>query len=457
MIPTKEVSFIKLATLTTFCVGGVVAAIDQRSGIESIAAALELVRAKFLITHPETLENALAAAESIGLPTENILLFGDQSIKGIQAVDQVLFSGEELGTPYPYTLQQIKNDPTYLYFTSGTTGAKKAVILTQSIIITIMSIKDIMVHVGTHTLVYTDFHHMSALIVGVHMPIHAGCTAYVMPQYTFEGICAAIQTYKIYFIATQPYMISALAKDDTAKKYDLSSLRVVSNGGAALELTVTLIAKENIGLRVVNLYGMTESLGAFDNGITGTMLNGIGHLAFGFKAKLVDKEGNEVPQGEVGELLIKGPTVTPGYYGNPKATAEAIDTEGYLHTGDLLKCNKDGFFAYMGRSNDLIKYHLTHIHPTSIESVLMAHPKVADCAVIGVYSHEILTELPRAYILLNNGERHSEDIVRELEEYSNNQLADEMRLRGGIIIVDSFPRTPSGKIQRRFLNPDVNA
>ena len=391
------------------------------------------------------------------MPIENILLFGDESVGDIQTVDQALLSEEELATPYPYTADQIQNDPSYLYFTSGTTGAKKAVIITQSTIIATLSLKDKWLPVGTHTLAYTEFHHVSSLITAMHLPLFTGCVAYVMPHYTFENLCSAIEKYKISVTTTQPYIIAALAKDNIARNYDLSSLNFVYCAGAALELAVTLSVKERIGLKVINFYGMTEAIGVFDADESTSLVNGIGYVASGFTAKTIDEQGNEVPQGEVGELLVKGPTITRGYYRNPKATTEAIDSEGYLHTGDLVKCDEEGMFTYMTRCKDLIKYRLAHIHPTSIENVLLAHPKVADCAAVGVYSPELVTELPRAYILLNDGEKLNREVIKELEEYSNSQLADEMRLRGGIIIVDSFPRTPSGKIQRRFLTTDLAA
>ena len=154
-----------------------------------------------MLAHPETLESALVAAKSVGIPTENILLFGDQSVGGIQTVNQALLGGEELGTPYPYTLQQIKNDPTYLYFTSGTTGAKKAVIITQSMFITIMSIKDTIDSCrNTYTGLYRiSSYQRSGMELFVCRFLQA-FTAYVMPRlYLLKLYVAAIERYKISF------------------------------------------------------------------------------------------------------------------------------------------------------------------------------------------------------------------------------------------------------------------
>lgn len=195
---------------------------------------------------------------------------------------------------------------------------------------------------------------------------------------------------------------------------------------------------------------MTEVLGLFDTNPDVTLIDGLSYLASGCTAKLVDKEGKEVSNGEMGELWVKGPTVKP-YYRNPEATAATLDSDGYLHTGDLLKCDKNGLFFYVDRSKDLIKYHLVHIYPSEIENVLMTHPKVADCAAIGVYYSELVTELPRAYVNLVDGEQYSKKVERELREYADSRLSNEKQLRGGLFIVDSFPRTASGKIQRRLL------
>lgn len=436
--------------------GGVSAAIDYASSPESIASDLDIVKPSILIAHPETLDNVLEAAKIYGLDESNVLVLGNQDIKGIKAVDTTLLGGSELATPYRYTSEEITKDPAYLYFTSGTTGRKKAVIITQYMLINYLTLVDKLdLPVATY-LGYTEFHHASSLLIVMHQCLFMGSPVYVMPHYSFDKFCTAIEKYQINMMVIQPYILSALARDDVTSKYNLSSLKAVICCGAALDQSITLTVKEKLGLSVFNGYGMTEIIGLFVTTPAISEANGLGYLASGYSAKLIDEEGNEVPTGQMGELLVKGPTMTVGYYKNPEATAAAIDAEGFLHTGDLLRCDETGMFYYIDRSKDLIKYGLNHIYPHDIETVLMGHPKVSDCAVIGVYYPDLVTELPRAYVLLANNEKHSEAVAEEIKEYVNSRLPDQKQLRGGLFIVDSFPRTPIGKIKRRILRQQAN-
>ncbi|KAI8637517.1 hypothetical protein BD408DRAFT_486165 [Parasitella parasitica] len=437
------------------CAGGAAAAIDQMSSVDLIAADLDIVQAKILIVHWDTLENSLAAAKIVGLPESNILVFGDLGFNNVRTVNETILKGNELAKPVEFSEQEMMNNPAYLYFTSGTTGRKKAVMITQNNILNSMFLKDDWSIENLHILAYTEYHHASSLFVVMHLSLYLGFTTFVMAHYTFPKLCAAIEKFKIKFMATQPFIISALAKDGVANEYNLSSLKYVVCGGAPLDNSVTLTVKKRLGLSILNGYGMTEVLGLFDTNPEITEANGIGYLAAGFSARLVDDDGNDVPTGEMGELWVKGPTVARGYYRNPEATAATFDADGYLHTGDLFKCDENDVFFYVDRSKDLIKYHLYHIYPSDIENVLMTHPKVADCAAIGVYYPEFTTELPRAYVLLVNGEKCTEQVERELREYADSRLDNEKRLRGGIVIVDSFPRTASGKIQRRVLRQEA--
>lgn len=425
-------------------------AISRLATAEEIASDLEIIQAKFVVAHEETLENVLNAAKIYGLSESNILVFGDTDVDNIRCVDNTLFGSEELGVPVEYTKEEIMNDPAYLYFTSGTTGRKKAVIITQYIVSSSFILSE-WPFPKINILAYTEFNHGSALMATIHLPIYYGCTAFVMKNYTFRGFCEAIQTHHIVLTATQPYIISALAKDSIAQEYDISSLKVVVCTGAALDISVIRLAKEKLGMAVLNAYGLTEVMGMFINTPDTSLAGGNGYLGYGCEARLVDEEGNDVPEGEMGELWVKAPTLTRGYYKNPEATARAFDTDGYFHTGDLFKRSEDGNFTYIDRAKDLIKYLLHHIRPSEIEQVLITHPAVSDCVVIGVYSPELVTELPRAYVQLVGDAQVNENMEQELQEFADNQLSDVKRLRGGVVIVDSFPRTSSGKIQRRAL------
>ncbi|KAI8875602.1 acetyl-CoA synthetase-like protein [Backusella circina FSU 941] len=435
----------------TVCAGGVLAAIDYASIAQQIASDVDVSQAKYLIAHSSTLDQALEAAKSVGLPRNNILVFGDEKINGIRSVTETLLSGDELAVPYDYSEYEIMHSPAYLYYTSGTTGKKKAVMMTQYNILASFFIKDNWEFSTETVIAYTEFHHASSLCVIMHIAIFYGFTVYVMTHYSLPKLCQAIQDFKVTFFATQPYIIASMAKEEITNKYDFSSLKGVICGGAALDNAVTRLAVEKLGIYVLNAYGMTEALGMFLSDPAITFMGGVGAIAPGFSAKIIDEDGNDVEEGQMGELIVKGPTITQGYYRNLKATKSTIDSDGYLHTGDLFRCNKDGIFFYIDRHKDLIKYKLHHIYPSDIESVLFTHPMVSDCAVIGVYYPEFTTELPRAYIQLVGDEKYNPKIEQEIQTYADSRLPNEKRLRGGVVIVNSFPRTASGKIQRRIL------
>ena len=394
----------------------------------------------------------MVAAKSVGIPHENILIFGEHAVRGIRTVKETLLSKEELAEPYPYTQQQIDCDPAYLYFTSGTTsGSKKAVIITQRIMMNALTMAGSWFASDINMLTYTEFHHCSTLLGVMHFAIYFGQSYYILPHYSLRALCATIEKHKIVCMIAQPYVMSSLAKDSIAREYDISSLKVVICGGATVERSVIETVRDKIGVQVTNAYGMTEALGLFKTDASVSLRGGLGYLAAGFTAKLIDEDGNEVPVGEAGELLVRGPTVTPGYYNNPEATKKIVDDEGYTHTGDILKCDKDGMFSFVRRSKDLIKYLLVHINPSEIENVLLTHAKVTDSAVIGIYNEEVATEYPRAYVQLTEGVEHNDQIAREIQEHYDAHACEEKKLRGGVVLVKSFPRTAIGKIQRRLI------
>ncbi|KAI8637042.1 hypothetical protein BD408DRAFT_425203, partial [Parasitella parasitica] len=292
----------------------------------------------------------------------------------------------------------MQNDTAFLYFTSGTTGRKKAVIRTQNNIL--FSMVDMQTKPTSASLSYLDFSHSSGLVGVMMVSIYYGWTTYLLNHYSFRGLCAAIEECKPEYLSCAPYVISSLIKDSIAREYDISSLKVIGCCGAVLKKAVIDEAKKELNINVLDMYGMTEVLGIFTGNAAIFAAGKIGYLRAGFTARLVDDDDQDVPPGQVGELLIKGPTLTPGYYNNPLPIA---DSEGYFHTGDLFKCDTDGVFSFCERKKDLIKCYGTHIYPSEIEQIMIKHPKVADCAATGVYQAELGTEFLSLYVKLIDG------------------------------------------------------
>lgn len=406
-----------------------------------------------MITHADVIDKALLAAEEAGIDKSNIVVFGDVDVQGIRAVNDTLLKGDQEAEPLTFTAEQMQNDPAMLYFTSGTTGRKKAVIRTQNNLL--YSSFKLNVNPSTVVVSYLDFNHSTSLVGILLMAPYYGFTSYLLNHYSFRGLCAAIEKYKPQFIACAPYVVSSLMKDSIAKEYDISSLTMVGCSGALLKQGVILEAQKQLGIVVLNIYGLTEVLGLFTTTPEISVgLGGIGVLNSSFTAKIVDEDGQDVAVGQVGELLIKGPTLTPGYYRNSECI---IDQEGFFHTGDLFRCNENGVFFFCDRLKDLMKYYGTQIFPGEIEGVFLKHPKVADCAVVGVYQPDVAAEFPRAYVILVDGEPSTQELINELQAFSDSQLPEKKRVYAGIVIVESLPRTSSGKIQRRLLRESANS
>jgi 4-coumarate--CoA ligase len=159
----------------------------------------------------------------------------------------------------------------------------------------------------------------------------------------------------------------------------------------------------------------------------------------------------EVPTGEQGEIWLKGPNICKGYYKNQKATAESINAEGWYRTGDVGYIDQHKNIFITDRMKELIKYNGFQVWPAQLEGLLLGHPAVNDVAVIGVYSKERATELPRAYVVPENGYLASKGLEKEIVDWLSAKVSPYKRLRGGIRFVDVIPKSAAGKVLRRLL------
>ncbi|ORZ01569.1 hypothetical protein BCR43DRAFT_561776 [Syncephalastrum racemosum] len=448
-------------------IGGIGSAADHQASAEDISKNLRLVNAKLVVTDQNIFSKANKAAQLAGVP-HPVITF-DEMCTAIRQGD--------IQPPQPvrYTPEELRTTPAYLYFTSGTTGDKKAVILSHRNLVASLYFAKV-VPWPKPCMTYTEFHHGSQLILTMHHAFYTALPVYIVNmgnKIDVRRICETVQKHKIRLLVVQPWISQTLAKEPWVADYDLSSLKCLVSAGAKTDASIIHALHERFGIALINMIAMTEAIGYLSPSWEASMEGSLGVIGPRTLSKIVDADGNgrgecfnikpcgsnlsitEVPSGQIGELCIKSETVTMGYYNNPEATKATIDEDGYIHTGDLFRVDERGYHYFEGRSKDLIKYHLHHLYPKDVEEVLMKDPRVADCCVVGVYSETEATELVTAFVQLS--EEHASDQVnkqkvkREIQEFVDDQVPDPRRLRGGIYLVDSFQRTALGKVKKNLL------
>jgi acyl-CoA synthetase (AMP-forming)/AMP-acid ligase II len=288
--------------------------------------------------------------------------------------------------------------------------------------------------------------HIAGLQVVMGSALSAGATMVTLPKFELEAFLAAIERYRVTRIVVAPPIVLALAKHPLVDRYDLSSVRALASGAAPLGGDLARAAARRVGCRIRQGYGMTET-GAIcmapDRGPDRP--ESIGPPLPGVQCRIVDAAtGADMPPGQTGELLVRSPAQMPGYLNNEEATAATIDTDGWLHTGDIVRADPDGWLHVVDRVKELIKYKGRQVAPAELEQILLSHPAVADVAVIGC-PDEGAGEIPKAFVVARG---HVEPA--ELIAFVATRVSPHKRIRR-LEFVTEIPKSPSGKILRRAL------
>ncbi len=231
------------------------------------------------------------------------------------------------------------------------------------------------------------------------------------------------------------------------RQLDFSALKVTNSGGTALVKATAERWEALTGCRIVEGYGLTETSPVASTNPYGQLarLGTVGIPVAGTAFKVIDDDGNELPLGERGELCIKGPQVMKGYWQQPEATAQALDADGWFKTGDIAVIDPDGFTRIVDRKKDMIIVSGFNVYPNEIEDVVMGHPKVANCAAIGV-PDERSGEAVKLFVVPREGGLS----VEELKAYRKANFTG-YKVPKHIVLRESLPMTPVGKILRREL------
>jgi long-chain acyl-CoA synthetase len=340
------------------------------------------------------------------------------------------------------------DDTAVILYTSGTTGHPKGAELTHGNLRSNTEVaRADLVRAGPSDVIFggLPLFHVFGQTFALNVAVASGACLTLLPRFDAEHALQIIAGHRVTVFEGVPTMYVALLHRADRADYDTSTLRACVSGGAALPVEVLRGFEEAFKVPVLEGYGLSETSPAasFNHPDRERRPGSIGTPIRDVQMRVVDDEDHEVPQGEVGEIVIRGPNVMKAYWQRPEATAEAI-RDGWFHTGDLARVDEDGYFYIVDRKKDLIIRGGYNVYPREIEEVLYEHPAVAEAAVIGL-PHPALGEEVGAAVVLKPGAGIS---AEELRDHAKSQVAAYKYPRH-IWIVDALPKGATGKIQKR--------
>lgn len=441
--------------------GGVSSPINSLYTPEEIAFQLRDSRAVVVVTIALFLERVREAVAQAPRVRRVVVLDADPTGESESLAD--LLRGAGPLTPVPLNPA---TDLVTLPYSSGTTGLPKGVRLShRNLVANVVQCRPL-----THfragderVIAVLPFFHIYGLTVLMNQVLQWGGTVVSLPRFDLEQFLTAMQEYRVTRAFVAPPILLALAKHPMVDRYDLSSLRSITSGAAPLDAELAQAVQDRLrtkagsadgpGVNVVQGYGMTELSpvshttpedGLEPTGAGPTPKGTVGFALPNTECRLVDPATGQ--DAEVGELWVRGPQVMLGYLDNPEATAETIDAEGWLHTGDIASVDDQGRFTIVDRLKELIKYKGYQVAPAELEAVLVGHPDIGDAAVVGVPDAEA-GELPKAFVVRRPGAELDEATVLA---YVAQRVAPHKKVRQ-VEFIETIPKSPAGKILRRQL------
>ena len=422
--------------------GGTITTVNPLYTVDEIVKQLGDAGARWLVTVPALLDRAKTIAERIG--ARELFVFGDGD--GATPFAALYADG---GAP-PSVAIDPSRDVVALPYSSGTTGLPKGVMLThKNLVANLVQVEATgLLRPGDRAIAVLPFFHIYGLTVILNVALKSGVTLVTLPRFELDGFLRALAQHRITHAFCVPPIVLALAKHPSVAEHDLSSLRLVFSGAAPLDDGLARACSERLGVLVTQGYGMTETSPVthlVPNDPARAKAGSVGPVVQNTECKVADvATGAPLGAGERGEICVRGPQIMKGYLNNPDATAAMIDREGWLHTGDIGYADEEGYFFIVDRVKELIKYKGMQVAPAELEAVLVAHPAVADAAVVPSPDEEA-GEVPKAFVV-----KKSEIAADELLAWVASRVAPHKKVRR-LEFIDQIPKSPSGKILRRLL------
>jgi long-chain acyl-CoA synthetase len=399
---------------------------------------------KVVITDKE--RYPLVAGNTAGSSVEHIIVV-DGEAEGALSLDQI-FSN------YPPEPPAFTGNPgsevAVIVYTGGTTGLPKGVMLTHKNLVanSIQNVKWFGWTENDVVIGLLPFYHSWGGCTCLNSPVYCGSRVLIMPRFDAKELLETIEREKATVLYGAASLFASLAVNPLIETYDISSLKYVKAGAMPIAPEIKERWERIAGVEMILGYGLSEASPETHSSPPGKIKIGtIGIPVIDTDARVVDQTDGvtEMPPGEMGELVIRGPQVMKGYLNAPEETAQILH-DGWLYTGDLAVIDAEGYFSIVDRKKETILYKGYTIAPAEVEAALYEHPSVKECAVVGKPDPSA-GEIPKAYVVLKPGSRVSKE---ELVSFCAERIAPYKKIRE-VEFIDEIPKTPVGKVLRRIL------
>ncbi|PLT35126.1 class I adenylate-forming enzyme family protein [Bacillus sp. V5-8f] len=410
-------------------------------------------KAKAIITSSQVLPNMIEASKNLSYKPLFIVvdsLENKNAYEGFEIIE-LYKEMEAMDASLEQLAMASENDVAVILYTSGTTGRPKGVMLTHKNLYSSANsayelVKDRADGGRGTTLGVLPLAHVYGF-TAMNSCFLLGSSVVIFPKFDVDQVFASIEKFKVKSFSAVPAMLYGMVSSPNAHNYDLSSLESVASGSAALPVAIIEAFKNKFNAEIREGYGLSEAAPVVSAHREGMPIKpgSVGVPIPGVEVRVVDENGREVPRGEIGELIVKGDNITPGYYGLEDETKNTI-RDGWLYTGDLVTMDNEDYLYIVDRKKDLIIRGGFNVYPRDIEEVLASHDAVAEAAVIGIPDEKMGEEVV-ACIIRKPGKTVG---AEELIAYSQQKLA-KYKSPKRVVFLEQLPRNGVGKILKRKL------